>query len=339
MTALIRYRPLRLALFLVGLALLFGIVNHYGFEPVFATLMRAQGWWILGGLGCYSLALLLRSWKWHHLLLVSAPGSRRRDALALFVLNQALGNLTPGRAGEMIAPFMIRQRTRSTVGGAFAVLLVDRFLELNFLLLLMVLAIVYFLSTGAFPDVVARGSFMVLLLLSLLVAMIGAFSFSERTAGVLLRGVKSLSRGTASGMVHSMCLKAEREGESFYQALKGYKTAGVFPLLVSLTAMAWLLELLSFIMLVNSVGQIPFMIIAAGQVLSFAAGLVSLVPNGIGVTALSFVFLVDLMGYPGAVATSGALLGTIVNFGLVILLAAIFSFAAPRVVPVSEENR
>lgn len=321
---------LRLVLLAAGIAILSWIVIHFGLPQIIDAIRHASKLPILAGVIVYSLSILVRSYKWRILLLSLGTNVEMHNALALYVSSQALGNLTPARTGEFIMPFVIRSRTESSIGAGFSLLLADRALELAFLSIFMVLSFLYFLISSPLPPPLIA---LVLSALVLLLLVLFLFLFvlcSQHPPISIVAKLTTVAQHLGLGVASTLFLRANEEAGRFFQGLSKYRSDGVFPPLVALTCLAWILDMVSFFFLVNSVVRVPFALVAASQILAWGAGLASLVPNGIGVTAISFVYLIESRGYSGAGATAGVLLGTVLNFGLVLLLATFFAVFSPH---------
>jgi uncharacterized membrane protein YbhN (UPF0104 family) len=85
--------------------------------------------WLLGGLGLYAIATLLRAERWHRILHLTGVDARRHDSFALTTVGYMGNNVLPARAGEMLRVVLLSRRSdggkRELLGTVVAERLLD----------------------------------------------------------------------------------------------------------------------------------------------------------------------------------------------------------------------
>jgi uncharacterized protein (TIRG00374 family) len=150
---------------LLGLALLAILVVAAGPRQLLDTLRDARWEWLLFGflLNLPQLGLKALRWKW----LVHWQGYELPYSRAILAYFGALlvGFLTPGRLGEVVKAFTVRNEAGAPLARGVASVVADRLFDLYLLLVLGTLAFVRLALVG---DVIPRGWFVFLLILLLL---------------------------------------------------------------------------------------------------------------------------------------------------------------------------
>lgn len=124
--------------------------------------------WLVGALGVYALATLLRAERWRRIIAVAGLRAPARDVYALTVVGYMGNNVLPARAGEMLRVVLLSRRSQAGKRQLLGTVVSERVLDAAALgLILMVVA--YGLLHGAGlpserPLLVAAGGALVLAL-------------------------------------------------------------------------------------------------------------------------------------------------------------------------------
>jgi len=107
------------ALLLAGVGLVVYLVQHYGWQELWASITSADPWWLLLMAVAIQAGLWARVWKWR---MVLGPGA---FSARLFFFAKVAATWTPGRLGEF-APLMLGEHRNMRVA---AWILTDRLIE------------------------------------------------------------------------------------------------------------------------------------------------------------------------------------------------------------------
>ena len=233
-----------------------------------------------------SLNFVVRFVRWHyflrHLDIEVAP----RLSAGVFLTGLSM-SITPGKIGELVKCFMLRDRLGVRIASSAPVVVAERYTDIVGILVLLALGSTRFEGAGFI--ILAGGAVVVF---GLILA-----TFSE---GLVDRGGALLSRTLFSGKG----LEADWARESasgFRRLLKGQ------PLVVGTTlgALAWFAECVAFLLVLRGFGNDAIGLLGATFVYaaSTLAGALSMLPGGLGATEGTMTaFLVSQGASPGLAA-------------------------------------
>lgn len=322
----------RIVLLALGLALLAGLVNYFGLLQVVSVLRGANGAWILAALGVYYLGALARALKWKNMLGTLGLDIGFRQVFLLYLVVLAIANITPVRSGELAAPVLLKKYAKSSTGGGFSLILVDRLVETAFLALIMLLAVGYTLYVFHLsPFMVIAFALAFVILLFMIAFLLLLFFSQKKTTGFLEALERAVRRIPLLSFMGARIEKARGELNAFYRGLSLFWAWGVLRFLIPLTALAWLFELLSFYFVIRSLVAASFLPVASSQIIAKGVGLASLIPGGVGSSNIGFTYLLSSGGYPAAAAAAGSVLVTCLFLGsvLVFALGSLFFIGPP----------
>jgi uncharacterized protein (TIRG00374 family) len=236
------------------------------FNPLFVPLV----------LGCAVANYFFRFLRWELLLKQARVGLERRTSLLMFLAG-FLMTVSPAKVGEVIKSYYLK-RVGVKYRKSLPIVISERVYDLIGIVLLMFLSSVLFASSP------------VMLSLLLLVALAAAVLFSDRLIGVMLR---------LSG----------KRGSALVSISKGVKGMFARKLLLSCTMLSlagWFMECAGLYLVVTGFG-VGASLIRETFVYSTAtvAGVVSMLPGGVGVTEGSLsALLADLAGISLPLASS-----------------------------------
>ena len=134
-----RLSPLSVAGLVVSLVCVAGVVwwaLHQ--EPPQLPDTPAKWGALLGAVGLYALATLVRGERWRVLLREDGARPRRSDAHGLNVVGYMGNNIFPARAGDAIRVFLMAPRAGASRRGVVGTLLAERLLDIAVILILFV---------------------------------------------------------------------------------------------------------------------------------------------------------------------------------------------------------
>lgn len=295
-------------LFFLGIGILGLMVVLAGPSKIWDASKKANPIFAVSGLLVFVLYLFVRSLRWHTMLKVIKDDVKLREFVPLYFINFMISNITPGRSGEVVAPFLMKRYVGSSTGIGFSIVLVDRILDVLFVVGTAILGFIYFLvstelSTGinlafytAITVLVAMAGIMVMVALW----QKGASAFLTAFTNHFFRKRQKQLLGGLS---------------SFYNGLKTVRK--VMPRLIAYVILSWSLLAISYFLRIRAVMDSPFLPVTSCWVISMCIGMASFIPSGLGSSQASFAYLLSLMGGDLAHATAAAILAKFTALGVI----------------------
>jgi glycosyltransferase 2 family protein len=104
--------------------------------------------WLLGAVGLYTLATLVRAERWHQILEATGVHSTRADCYALTTVGYMGNNVLPARAGEALRVVLMSQRSDGSKRTLLGSIVAERLLDLIALVTIFVVTVYGVLSTS-----------------------------------------------------------------------------------------------------------------------------------------------------------------------------------------------
>lgn len=230
--------------------------------------------------------------KWsYYLTLVGASGVRTGDSVLIFLSGFAMG-LTPGKVGEVVKPYLLRERYGVPVIQTTPILFAERLTDGIALIGLAAAGLVVY-GTG----LAAMGVILVVALLAVL-----ALSSPRFVRGIVALAERLPVAGKRLDALHALLLSAS--------TLLGWRAFGFA---VGLGVISWGCEALAFFLVLAglSVPATPLLLLQSTFALASATifGSASLMPGGLGVAEASLTgFLQLVVGLSRTHAAYGTLL-------------------------------
>jgi len=296
----------KLILFLSGSALFFYLIKRVGFAEVVGILGNVRWSWILAGVILYAILIFLRSFKWFILAINIKNDVKYRRFAPFYLVNSLMGNLTPFKSGEAATPFLLKKYLGIELGQGFFVVILDRFFELAIFSLFLIFSLIYVLGKGIantfiFPIFWAMMAILLAALVFLIIALVSREAFVK-----MLKFFRIFNR-------------IEKNLAAFYNAWRFFKNKKVYWPLALLTAVGWILEVLSYWLIFNSVFPVSLFDAMTAQMIAAAATFLSFVPGGVGVGEIGAVYVLNLFKYPAVLATSGVIVARVFLTGILII--------------------
>lgn len=96
--------------------------------PTFPTSATSYAW-LLGSLGLYVVATLMRGERWQRILDLTGIRAHRNDSYALTAVGYMGNNVLPARAGEVLKVVLMSKRTDAGIRELFGTVLAERVLD------------------------------------------------------------------------------------------------------------------------------------------------------------------------------------------------------------------
>jgi len=320
-----RKRTISLILFGVGLFLFYLMISRIGLLKILEIFKHINLFFPAVGILLYLAAMAIRARKWFVLSRLFKDNLRYRDILPFYASNALIGNLTPFKAGETATPFLLKKYFKIPVGQGFLIIIIDRFSELLFFMLLLVWAVFYFNSRALINDLLSKFILALFVFFSALLVLLISVIFFQRLYLKLISGIAKVK------FLKKYCAFMERELCYLYEGVRLVRNNKIYGKILLLTVFGWVIEMSSFYTIFLSIFRPYFFDVAAVQVLSAGAGLVTFIPDGVGISEISSSTLLKLMGYPLSQAVAAMILGRIVLSGCLFLFGFIsFSLMKER---------
>jgi glycosyltransferase 2 family protein len=104
--------------------------------------------WLLGAVGLYAIATLVRAERWHQILEVTGVHSTRTDCYALTTVGYMGNNVLPARAGEALRVVLLSQRSDGSKRTLLGSVVAERLLDVIALVTIFVVTVYGVLSTS-----------------------------------------------------------------------------------------------------------------------------------------------------------------------------------------------
>lgn len=282
--------------FAFGLALLALVVSRVGLGEVTAIVSRADKTLLAFALIVFFFNLVLRGLRWS-LTLGKLVRLRLRHACMTYFSGQIVNEVLPVGTGELTRAQFIKRLSGTSRSKTLAPLMVERTLDVFMLLLFSAFGLR--ILSGDHPFLLAGIAAIIAILLlvlfkpSLAPKLFSAFSFFA---------------------VHPLLSRAHTKGksvvDSFASSLSSYsKDRKLLLSLLSITALIWLIEVASFLLVVRALGlPLSYSDLLPIAAVSWLVGAFSFLPGGIGARDAAFSLLLASAGYPLALGVSASFL-------------------------------
>ncbi|MFC1651585.1 lysylphosphatidylglycerol synthase transmembrane domain-containing protein [Patescibacteria group bacterium] len=302
-------------LFLLGTALLVATVFKLGPRQIGESFLRANFWLVGLGILVYLLAVTFRSLRWFLLFRRLNHKISYFRFLPTYFVSLMVGNFTPFKSGEVIAPYLFKRNLKSKIGNSFTLIFFDRFFDILILIFCMVLGFVLIGTKVDFPENVRNLFWVAIALLGLIsVGIIFVFSFS-RQSGTFFK--KLASRFRRRAFLSKIFEWFSKEVVNFHKGVTLLRNSPVGYLVALLAVFSWAAEFFAFYLFVSSVLDAPFWLILSFQILSIGIGIISFIPAGMGIGTVSFVFFISLTSYSVVDAGAGGIMAKVISLVII----------------------
>ena len=256
--------------------------------------------------------------KWHVMAHFAGAPLDLRQTLHVFSTLALVGTFTPGRAGELAVPLLMRGGGRLT-----GVALVNRILESTWTLAVGILAALLMLESGSNLGRL-WGVGLVFAALAGAMLVLSRRRYTEAILGAVRAALRPMSRLRPVGWLLAM---EERYAEGLgrlYDASVRLLRLDSLALFGLMMLVIWLLVVLSSYCLIRATvppgdKEITFVLVVAAVATSAVAISVSPIPAGLGFSEFTVVALFLQLGYPGEAFLPYLLLSRLIDHVTVIL--------------------
>ena len=297
-------RLARWSLYVLGVILFVAVLVKAGPADIAHALAGAR-WSLVAAFVAIDLLVILGgAVRWAVLIRSAERGARSTDIISAYLSNAFLSNLSPARSGDAFVPVLLKSRSDIPSAVTFAAIAVDRVLDVAMLSLFSVASA---LLIGEQIEA-TRGIRQTLLIASgVLVGIGAAFVVAVATNGTgVHRWVARLATVRPLDRILATILSFRARA-----AAMGRPEALAVP--AALSALTWTLQMIGLCCLVNAFISVPLLHSVVAQLSALVAGAVSMIPGGIGVTTLSYVFVFGALGHPWQPIAAATSLGFVVR--------------------------
>lgn len=292
MNSTIRHRTRQIALNLLktGIAVfLLGYViqgTGFSFQGFTEVIKQTRAFWFIMSLPGVLLVLWVKSYRWYLLMRTEGIRYPLPQTYAAYLTSFFIGLLTPGRFGEIVKVYYVRNLPGSGLFKAFQTVISDRFFDLYFLLAAGAVSWAFIMHPD---DNLIKGLVAGFAVGGLLVARLFIFMIRNRHQGFW-------------GFVHYSL-----------KPITGFSSAKNW----GITLLAYFLYYAQSFFIAKSLGiEIGFLWLAAIMTLTSAILLLPVTFAGFGARELSLVMLLALWGIPSETAVAFSLLQFVSSFAV-----------------------
>ena len=249
---------------------------------------------------------VVRFFRWSLYLKTVGASVPVRQSLVVFLSGFVMA-VSPGKVGEVLKAYLLKESAEIRMADTIPVVVAERLTDLIAILMLTLLGV------GAFP----RARFVVVAGTVIVVVMLVVIAWRSACLKILSMAARLPKLG---GIMHHL----ERSYESMYCLVSPGRLVGG----VLIGVVAWLCEALAFYLVLNGFAEVHPTVVVAVFIYAFAtaAGALSFLPGGLGVTEGGMVALV-VASVAGA-SRASAVAATVIIRLATLWLAVGIGFAA-----------
>jgi len=128
----------------VGLLIFLIIIYKVNILNIFEILSKIKINYLFVAISLTIPQLLIKTWRWKYILQLQKINYSLKKAFIVYLASTYIGIITPGRIGDFIKVFYLKEDQTLSGGRAFSSVLVDKFLDLMTLLIFAILGIAVF---------------------------------------------------------------------------------------------------------------------------------------------------------------------------------------------------
>ena len=198
------------------LSLMIFFFRNASFTQVWQEVLQAEGSLLAIGLLLMSCTYLFRVERWRYLLLPIAP-TRFSSAFRATVIGFTVNALLPGRAGEVVRPYVLARQEGLSATSAFATIVIERLLDLVVVCLIVSGFVLFFspqltATNTRLLSAMESGAFATGLIATILLVVVGILAGDlDRVRSLLVR----LQQSASGGLMRRLALG----GEHFLEGL------------------------------------------------------------------------------------------------------------------------
>lgn len=298
---------------MIGMAILVIFLLVGDFASIKDSLARLSVFSVTLALTLTFFSYLIRFIKWHYLLNVIGVKLSRKESLEIFFIGLSM-SITPGKVGEALKCYLIKQKTGKPFWLTFPVVIIDRVADL--------IAMILLISLGTFLFNFGATPFLLI-------------------CGVLLAGIVLLQTDFLQKVIRKGT-KRMKSAETIEQLLANSKRmtkAIPFSLITVLSIVAWTLEAIAMFVLVKQLAiYLSFVHTVFVFSLGTVAGALSMIPGGLGVAEGSITGLLLYFDVDKSDAVSLTVLIRLITLWFGVLIGFVVYFVKRKTYRIDEDE-
>jgi len=293
----------------LGVIISLVLIYSIGLESFIRKIISADYFLIFLSIVVYFFILSLGLIRWYYLSHVYSDSEKIKAISKAYFLNCFVSSLTPARAGDLMAPSFLSNETKLTLSNSSAIVFTERFSD--FLVLSsFALGSLYWLNKNyiSVSHLLSGNSeytYVPLFVILVLMSMVATLVYYLKTHHIVRR-------------IINFVISIKNDLASVIKPLKV-----VLILLFSLTN--WLLHFLKEYFLFSAFINISFIQATASLSISNVITVLSFMPGGVGINAVSNAYIVKLMDLDWQGAATSVIVGTVIFMSIRMLLGLLFN--------------
>jgi hypothetical protein len=309
----------------IGLFILIFILSRIDWGGTKEALAGARFFPLILAAGLEVFRLLIDSWRWKYLLYMQNIRYSLRNAFLVYLSSIYFGIITPGRIGNFIRAFYLRNDTKIPIGSALSSVVVDKMLEL--------VVLIGFGWWGLSLLPISRRVFIIWLASLVLLLLLLGVAFSRRFHRIVLKVFSKVAK------LGEFTDKTKISLEDFYKGLSYFKDIKIVVPII-LTALAFFILFIHGYLIKASLSpNISFIDLAKSISISrLVSRVVSISFSGLGSKDFAIVMLFKRLGINIGKAISFSLLFMSTSYLVSATCGAICWFKKPINLNLSKDS-
>ena len=309
----IKKKGIPVVFFFIGLIIMLILIRKVGIAQMVSMIRSSDTRFWISGIAVYFLSLFLRAYKWY-ILIKNHHEIQFQHYAPLYFLNAVIGNVTPFKSGEAVAPFLMKRHFNISRALGFSVIIIDRIMELILLLFFLSFSFIYLLLKVRLDLILIQSIWIVTIVLILFIFIFMLLIFNRNLGyGV----IKWIDKKTNWQWLQNKLFVVHRGLENFYSASATLTKCGTLSWLLFVTLCCWLAQFAALWLVVYSFVPVAFMPSLVAQGIAIPVSLLSFIPAGMGITAASYQYIMSLFQYPFDSVVSAVLFSKVLFLSLI----------------------
>lgn len=272
---------------LIGLIIFVFILTKIDFQKIKEIIPTIQLHYLFLAVVFALLPVAVKAYRWKYLLKMQQINYSFKDSFMAYLSSVFAGTITPAKLGELIKVFYVRRSMNISFGKAFSSVIIDRLLDLFFLLLFSISGILYFF--------VYRNFIMFLLVALGLLVLIVTLIINKKVSAWLVDMLLKFALKKYES-------KLKSEAEEFFAGLHVVaRIKFIYPFI--LTIVAYLIYFINCFLISKSLDMpISFLYLSFSMSVTVTLALLPVSIAGIGIRDASLIMLFSQIGIGKEVA-------------------------------------
>lgn len=233
----------------IVIATLYYVLKDINLDLLVDILANANYWWVIASIPIIILSHWMRAVRWRVFLKPIENAKSTWNLFSAVMVGYAVNNILPLRSGEIVRPYVYARRQKVSRTAVFATIIVERVIDVIYLLLLFVLA--FFLMRNkisiAFEELSSENIILYFILPVVLILAVILLSLYTSFANIILRTIiKPISK--------KFYTKASELLEKFLVGFEFIRTPSQYLRVTLDSTIIWVLYAIPMYLMFNSFG-------------------------------------------------------------------------------------